>query len=123
MVFHKDLDVGKLTLGNMRKKSPCVQFRVDKIVLSLQHVRSTQLRSFNCGLGVEDATDDSADNIHYMTTLIGEEVVVLMEKPTGTTLDFVAEVYEAWRALMQNRCIAIQWYRPHQHARPLYSTT
>ena len=44
---------------------------------------------------MEDATDDIADDIHYMTTLLGEEVVMLMEKPTGTTLDFVAEVYEA----------------------------
>ena len=95
MVFHKDMDVGSLTLGDLHKKSSCVQLRVEEIVQRRQHVRSTQLRLFNCGLGVENATDDIVQDLHCTRALLGEEVVIPMEKPSGTTMGFVTKVHEA----------------------------
>ena len=95
MVFRKNVDIGTLTLGDLYKKSPCVQMRVEKIVHSLQHVRSTQLRLFNCGLEVEEATDDIALDVHCTTALLGEEVAMPKEKSSRSTLGFVSEIHEA----------------------------
>lgn len=94
MVLCEDVDVGILTLDDLHKKTPYVQMRVE-IIQSLQHVRSTQLRLFNCGLGTEDAIDDIAPNLHCTRLLMGEEVVLPIEKSSRTTLGFVAEVHEA----------------------------
>lgn len=85
MVFREDVDVGTLMLGDMHKKSPCVQFRVEEIVQNLQHISSIQLHLFNSGLDVENATNDIAPKKHCTRTLLREEMVIALEKPTGTT--------------------------------------
>ena len=82
-------------LDDVHKKSPYVQMRVEEIVQSLQHVRSTQLRLFNCGLGVEEATNEIAPDLHCTRALLGEEVAMPKEKSSRTKLGFVGEVYEA----------------------------
>lgn len=94
MVFREDVDVGSWTLGDLHKKSPCVQLRVEEALQSLQHVRATQLRLYNCALGVEDATADIAPDVHCTKALLGEKVVLRIEKPE-TTMGFMAEVNEA----------------------------
>ena len=95
MVFHEDVDIETLTLGVLHKKSHYVQIRVEELVQSLQHVRSTQLRLFNIALGVEDATDDIVPILYCTRALLGEKVVQPKEKSSKTTLEFVGEVHEA----------------------------
>lgn len=73
-------------LGDLHKKSHCVQLQVEEIVQGLQHVRSTQLRLFNCGLGVEEATNDIAKDVHCTRALLGEVVAMALDKPSETTL-------------------------------------
>lgn len=94
MVFREDIDVGSWTLGDLHTKSRCVQLRVEEVVQSLQHVRATQLRLFNCGIGVEEATSDIATDVHCTRALLGEEVVMPVEKPEAA-IGFVAEVNDA----------------------------
>lgn len=89
------MDVGSLMLGDLHKKNSCVQLRVEEIVQRRQHVRSIQLRLFSCGLGVENATDDIAQDLHCKWALLGEEVVMPMGNSSGTTVGFVAKVHEA----------------------------
>lgn len=95
IIFREDVDIGTLTLGDLHKKSTCVQMRVKDIVQSLQYVRSTQLRLFNCGLGVEETTDDIAPDLHCTRALLFEEVAMPMEKSSRSTLGFGGEVHEA----------------------------
>ena len=95
MVFGEDVDIGTLSLGDLYKKSPCVQMRVHELIHSLQHVRSLQLQLFNCGLEVEEATDDIAPDVHCTRALLGEEVAMQKEKSSRTTLGFGSEIHEA----------------------------
>lgn len=50
-------------LGDMHKKSHNVQLQVEEMIQGLKHVRSTQLRLFNCGLGLEELVDDMAPHV------------------------------------------------------------
>ena len=97
MIFREDMDIGTLTLGDLHKKSTCVKLRVEEIVQSLQLLRSTQMLLFNCGLGVENATDDVVPDIHCTHALLGEEVVTALENPTTSTSGFIRDVQEAMR--------------------------
>ena len=92
MVFREDVDIGTLWVGDLHKKSRCLQMRVEEIVQSLQHVRSTSVRLFNCGLGAEDATDDIAPDLHCTRALLGEEVEMSKEDPPKM---IAAEAHEA----------------------------
>lgn len=65
------------------------------MVQGLKHVRSTQLRLFNCGLGLEEPIDDIAINIDYIRSLLGKEVAMAQEKRARTTVGFVVDVQEA----------------------------
>lgn len=94
MVFREDIDVGSWTLGDLHTKSRCVQLRVEEVLQSLHQFRATQLRLFNCGIGLEEATDDIAPDVHCTRALLGKEVVMPVEKPE-TAMGFVAEVNEA----------------------------
>ncbi len=96
MVFREDIDIGSWTLGDLHKKSPCVQKLMEDAAQSWQRVRATQLRLFNCGLGVEEAADDIAPDVHCARALLGEDVgvVVTAGKPE-TSMGFVTEVNEA----------------------------
>ena len=86
MVFREDVDIGSLTLGDLHKKSHCVQMRVEGLVQNLQHVRSTQLQLFNCGLGVENAIGDISSDIYCTLALLGEEVEQPKGKSSRTTM-------------------------------------
>jgi hypothetical protein len=83
LIFREDIDVGTLMLGDLQKKSHCVQLQVEKVIQSLQRLRSTQLRLFNCALGVEETTDDIAEDVHCTRLLLGAAV----DKPFVTTLE------------------------------------
>ena len=95
MVFREDVDIGTLTVGDLHKKSQCMQMKVEELLQNMEHVRSAQVHLFNYGLGVQDATDDIADNLHCTRALLGEEVVQPKEKPSRKTLGFSGEVHEA----------------------------
>lgn len=95
MVFREDVDIGSFTLGDLHMKSHCVQMRLEGLVENLQHVRSTQLRLFNCGLGLENATEDIDSDIHCTLALLGEEVEKPKETISRITMGFVGEVHDA----------------------------
>ena len=95
LIFREDVDVGTSMVGDLHKKSHCVQMRVEEMAHGLQRVRSTQLRLFNCGLGEEEPTNDIAEDVHCTRALLGEEVAIARGEPTEPTMAFVGDAQEA----------------------------
>ena len=95
LIFREDVDVGTSMVGDLHKKSHCVELWVEEMVHGLQHVRSTQLRLFNCGLGEEEAIDDIAQDVHCTRALLGEEVAMALGEPPEPTMGFVGDAQEA----------------------------
>lgn len=95
MVIREDADIGSLVLGDVHKKSKCVQLRLRDAIEVLTHVRSTQLSLFYSGLGLQDPTDDIADDVPLMRSLLGEFPTPLQAVAVHTPRGFVAEVQVA----------------------------
>ena len=95
LIFWEDVDVGTSMVGDLHKKSHCVQMRVEEMAHGLQRVRSTQLRLFNCGLGEEEPIDDIVEDVHCTRALLGEEVAIARGEPAEPTMAFVGDAQEA----------------------------
>ena len=70
--FCEDVDIGSALVGNLYKKSRCLELRVQKEQEGLINLRRMKLHLLFCGLGLEELTDDIAPDVAYVRSLIGE---------------------------------------------------
>ena len=102
MVVREDADIGSIVVGDIHKKSKCVQWRLGEAIQMLTSIRQTQLNLLHCGLGLQVPTDDIADDVGVVRTLVGE----FPKSAAGVgTKGFVDEV-EAALTLEPLACIA-----------------
>lgn len=94
LVFREDMDIGTVVLGDLQRKSKCIKLRVEEMVEGLKQLRSIQLHLMNCGLGLEDATDDIAPDIDCTKALLGDLSALAPGRMGSTMLGFVADVEE-----------------------------
>lgn len=97
MIIREDADIGSVVIGDIQKKSECVQQRLREAIEILSALRSTQLRLLYAGLGVEDPGDDIAEDVPLMRTLVGEFAKPIEGDEVHTPKGFVAEVQDALR--------------------------
>lgn len=89
LIFREDMDVGFVVLGDLPKKSRCINMRIEEIVGSLKALRSTQLHLMHAAMGLEDPSDDIAADVHCARALLHEVPAML---PTSN--DFVSDVHQ-----------------------------
>jgi len=95
MIIREDADIGSLVLGDVHRKSKALQLRLRDAIEVLTYVRSTVLNMLYSGLGLQDPTDDIADDVPLMRTLVGEFPKPLQASEVHTPRGFVAEVQVA----------------------------
>lgn len=95
LTFREDMDIGSVIVGDLHKKSKCVQVRVAEVQEKLIHFRRMQLHLFYCGLGLEEPTDDIAPDVACTRSLFGEVPAADSARRSSTSLGFVADVQEA----------------------------
>ena len=66
------MNVGSSVIGDMHKKSGCVQIKLGEVVDTITAFRNTQLNLLYCGLGLDEPTDDIASDVLSTLTLVGE---------------------------------------------------
>lgn len=71
-IFREDVDIGSAIVGDLYKKSRCLELRVQEEQEGLINLRRMQLQLLFCGLGLEEPTDDIAPDVAYVRSLIGE---------------------------------------------------
>lgn len=72
MVIREDVDIGSVVVDNLHMRSECVQLRLEKVVDALVRLRRIQLGLFYCGLGLEEPTDDIADDVPLTRILLNK---------------------------------------------------
>lgn len=95
MIIREDADIGSLIIGDVHKKSRCVQLRVLDAIDLMKALRKIQLSLLYSGLGLEDPTDDIADDVPLIRTLVGEFTKPVQANEGDTPRGFVAEVQDA----------------------------
>jgi hypothetical protein len=66
------VDVGSSVIGDLHRKSGCVQIKLGEVVDTIAALRNTQLNLLYCGLGLDEPTDDIASDVLSTMTLVGE---------------------------------------------------
>lgn len=97
MVVREDADIGSLVIGDVHNKSRCVQLRVLDAIEQLKSLRRLQLSLLYSGLGLEDPTDDIAEDVALVRTLVGEFTKPVQAQEVQLPGGFVAEVQDALR--------------------------
>ena len=95
MVIREDADIGSVVVGDIHKKSKCAQLRQAEVIELLSSLRSTQLNLLYCGLGLQQPTDDIAEDVAATRTLVGEFRVSIHGGDLQSTKGFIAEVQDA----------------------------
>jgi hypothetical protein len=98
MIVREDADIGSLLLGDVHRKSKALQLRLRDAIEVLTYVRTTGLNMLYSGLGLQDPTDDIADDVPLMRTLVGEFPKPLQPAEVHTPRGFVTEVQVAMHA-------------------------
>lgn len=97
MVIREDADIGSVVIGDIQKKSKCVQLQLCEAIELLSALRCTPLSLLYSGLGLEDPTDDIAEDVPLMRTLVGKYTKPIERDEVHTPRGFVAEIQDALR--------------------------
>ena len=97
MVVREDADIGSVVVGDIHKKSKCAQLRLLDAIEILSELRKTQLDVLHCGLGLQDVTDDIADDVGVTRALFGEYPDSVQVCGKDAAKGFVAEVQDAMK--------------------------
>lgn len=95
LICREDIDIGSLMVGDLHKKSRCLQMRMAEAQERLLELRRTQLNIFYSGLGVEEPADDVAADVPAARLLLGEFPALSPSRRSPTSHGFVADVQEA----------------------------
>lgn len=130
MVVREDADIGSVVVGDIHKKSKCAQLRLLDAIEILSELRKTQLDVLHCGLGLQDVTDDIADDVGVTRALFGEYPDSVQVCGKDAAKGFVAEVQDAMK-LEGPECVepprgmtrmpltvALQYHRRTSHLLP-----
>ena len=82
-------------VGDIHKKSKCAQLRLAEAIEVLGSLRRTQLNLLYSGLGLQDPTDDIAEDVAATRTLVGEFPTSIQGSGLHSPRGFVAEVQDA----------------------------
>jgi hypothetical protein len=95
MVIREDADTGSIVVGDIHKKSKYARQRITKALAILSSVRQSQLSVLYCGLGLQEAIDETADDVGVARTLLGEFLESVPRCRREAAKGFVAEVQDA----------------------------
>ena len=94
MVIREDADIGSVVIGDIHKKNTCAQLRLGEAIEVRVALRCTQRGLFYSGLGLEEPTDDIAEDVAVTRTLLGEFLKPTQLDGMHTPKGFVAEVQD-----------------------------
>lgn len=95
MVVREDADIGWVVVGDLHKRSTCAQLRLGDAVEVLASLRRIQLGLLYTGVGLQDPTDDIADDVAATRALVGEFATSIQGGGSQPLKGFVAEVQDA----------------------------
>lgn len=95
MVIRENADIGSVVIGDIHKKSKCAQLRLAEAIEFLASFRRTQLNLLLSGLGLQEPTDDIAEDVAATRTLIGEFPKSIQGSGLHSPKGFVTEVQDA----------------------------
>ena len=97
MIIREDVDIGHVVIGDVHKKSRCAELRLGEVIDVLAVLRRTQLDLVQCGLGLQEPTDDIVEDVLVTHMLVGEITQTPAVDGLHTPRRFVAEVEDAMR--------------------------
>ena len=95
LTVREDMDVGSSVIGDLHRKSGCVQIRLGEVVDTIVAFRNTQLNLIYCGLGLDEPTDDIASDVLSTMTLVGEFSQASQLLPETRPKSYVHAIEEA----------------------------
>ena len=95
MLVREDANIGSVVVGDIYKKSTCAQLRLGDVIDALTTLRRTQLSLFYTAMGLQEPTDDIAEDVAVTHKLLGELHTSIQEHGRHNPKGFVAEVQDA----------------------------
>ena len=72
LIVRVDMDNRSSVIGDLHRKSGCVQIRLGEMVDTIAALKNTQLNLIYCGFGLDEPTNDIISNVLNTLTLVGE---------------------------------------------------